>query len=60
MISGILMNLFMVDKESIAGKLENTWARHIFNTLINSNSKYQFKFTEEMINTLKSKDSVII
>ena len=60
MISVILMNLFMEDKERIAGKLENTWARHIFNTLINSNSKYQFKFTEEMINTLKSKDSVII
>ena len=54
------MNLSVEEKDRIAGKLENTWARHIFNTLINSNSKYQFKFTEEMINTLISKDSVII
>lgn len=59
-ISGTLMNLSVEEKDRIAGKLENTWARHIFNTLINSNSKYQFKFTEEMINTLKSKDNVII
>lgn len=54
------MNLSMEYKERIAGKLENTWTRHIFNTLINCNNQYKFSFTEEMINTLKSKDNVII
>lgn len=59
-ISGTLINISIEEKKRIASKLENTWTRHVFNTMINCNNDYRFTLTDEMLKTLKSKDSIII